>query len=452
MVHLRFERGTLSLDGHVENLKGVLWDARSSSFRAAAHRFRSIAEACEANGVAVSGDLRERWPRLPRSSAALGLRPYQEQALAAWNAGGQRGLVVLPTGAGKTRIATAAIMETGLPAAILCPTRVLASAWVADLEARLGERVGCVGDGKHVVARITVFTFESAYRHMDRLGDGFGLLVVDEVHHFGGGFRLEALESCAAIARMGLTATAPERRTEAAATLDDLVGPVVFEMSFGELVGEHLAPLTMMRRRVELDPYERAIYAEKTRLFQEMRRAFFRTNRGADYAALVKSISGVVGGARVLRDHADAMELAAFPRAKRRIVAELLEAHRGDRTIVFTAYAENAYRVARDNLVPVIAAETSARERESILTKFREGTLRAIASARVLNEGVDVPDANVAIIVAGTLGPREYVQRIGRVLRPARDKHALVYELVTDATSDERHALVRGRHAPQTSH
>lgn len=452
MVHLRFDRGTLSLDGDVDNLKGVLWDARSSSFRAAAHRFRSIAEACEANGVAVSGDLRERWPRVQRSSAPLGLRPYQRRALEAWNASGQRGLVVLPTGAGKTRIATAAIMETGLPTAILCPTRVLASAWVADLESRLGERIGCIGDGKHLVERITVFTFESAYRYMDRLGDAFGLLVVDEVHHFGSGFRLEALEACAAVARLGLTATAPEPKSEGAATLCELIGPLAFEMSFGDLVGEHLAPLTMMRQRVELDPFERAQYAEKTRAFHEMRKAFFRANRGADYPALARAIGGIVGGWRVLRDHAEATELAAFPRAKQRIVAELLEAHRSDRTIVFTAYAENAYRVAADNLVPVIAAETSARERESILTRFREGKLRAVASARVLNEGVDVPDANVAIIVAGTLGPREHVQRIGRVLRPGLNKHALVYELVTEATSDERRAIVRGRHAPQASH
>jgi superfamily II DNA or RNA helicase len=146
---------------------------------------------------------------------------------------------------------------------------------------------------------------------------------------------------------------------------------------------------------------------------------------------------------RALRDHAHAKALASFPSAKRTLVRSLLERHRDDRSIVFTAFAENAYDVAIDNLVPVIAAETARRERHDILSRFRAGTVRAIASARVLNEGIDVPEARVAIIVAGTLGEREYVQRVGRVLRPAPGKRALVYELVSIGTSDARRAPVR---------
>lgn len=86
-----------------------------------------------------------------------------------------------------------------------------------------------------------------------------------------------------------------------------------------------------------------------------------------------------------------------------------------------------------------------------ILDQFSKGTLRTIASARVLNEGIDVPDARVAIIVAGSQGKREHVQRIGRVLRPAPGKHALVYELVTAETSDARRAHTRGKNAPGSS-
>jgi superfamily II DNA or RNA helicase len=144
------------------------------------------------------------------------------------------------------------------------------------------------------------------------------------------------------------------------------------------------------------------------------------------------------------------MELASFPRAKRRLVGELLGRHREDKSIVFTAFASNAYAIARDNLVPVICGETQARERKAIFEAFREGRVRAVASARVLNEGIDVPDARVAIIVAGTLGAREHVQRIGRVLRPSEGKTALVYELVTAETSDETRARKRGKHAPRS--
>jgi superfamily II DNA or RNA helicase len=112
---------------------------------------------------------------------------------------------------------------------------------------------------------------------------------------------------------------------------------------------------------------------------------------------------------------------------------------------VFTALAGDACEVARELLVPVITAETSRRERTEILDRFREGRYRVIVSARVLNEGIDVPDARVAILLAGRLGLREHVQRIGRVLRPSPGKRALVYELVTAGTIDDRRANARRR-------
>jgi superfamily II DNA or RNA helicase len=75
-------------------------------------------------------------------------------------------------------------------------------------------------------------------------------------------------------------------------------------------------------------------------------------------------------------------------------------------------------------------------ERNHTIARFRQGTLRALVSARVLNEGFDVPDADVAVIVAGRLGEREYVQRVGRLLRPVPGKRARIYELLARGTSD----------------
>jgi superfamily II DNA or RNA helicase len=446
---LRFERGTIVIDGAwADHLPGVLWDPRSSSRRAAAHRFGALLAEASLREQRLSGDLRARWSCAPRSTRELGLRSYQSQALAAWAAFDRRGVIVLPTGAGKTRVAIAAILEAGVPSAVLCPTRALAAAWKAELERWVGAPIGVISDGQRLLERITVLTFESAYRHMDSLGDRFGLLVVDEVHHFGGGVRAEALEACAAVARLGLTATAPPRRSEALAAIEELVGPVVFEMGFADLAGTHLADVTLSRVAVRLEPDERAAYERGVRRYEELARAFRRAYPGGDYASLVRAIAGTSDGRRALRTNAAAQELAAFPRGKRRLVAELLSRHEGDKSIIFTAYAENAYQLSVDNLVPVITGETGARERQSILEQFSKGALRAVASARVLNEGIDVPDARVAIIVAGTQGPREHVQRIGRVLRPSPGKRALVYELVTVETTDARRAHARGRHAP----
>ena len=444
---VRFDRGTLELGPELPRIPGEHWDRRSATRRLPAYRYAEILAQIAASGGVDGDELRNAWPAQARDTAFLELRSYQREALAAWSAFSRRGVVVLPTGAGKTRVAIAAICETGVPAAILCPTRALAAAWVTELARCLGEPIGMVGDGEHRIERVTVMTFESAFRKMDELGKHFGLLVVDEVHHFGSGARMEALEASPAIARLGLTATAPERGSEAAARIEDLVGPVVFEMTYGDLVGTHLAPLEIIRISVRLDDDERETYAAKTRAFGELRRSFFRTYPGADLASLLRALGRSPEGLQALRDHARARELAGFPRAKRALVRTLLERHQEDRTIVFTALAASAYEVATDNLVAVIAAETSVRERQSILERFRAGTLRAIASARVLNEGIDVPEARVAVIVTGTHGEREHVQRIGRVLRPAPGKRALVYELLTAGTADARRVALRGRHA-----
>lgn len=421
--------------------------------RRPAYHFAEVASRADALGYTLEGDLRSGWAKeeldesSPRDLDRLGLRPYQEEALERWERARRRGIIALPTGAGKTRVAIAAIVTCGLPALVLVPTRVLLRAWVQQLEELLGGRIGVVGDGASQLERVTVMTFESAYRRLDFFGDRFGLLVVDEAHHFASPTRAEALEASAAIARLGLTATAPPATTEGAARLRDLIGPVVMEVEMEALVGKHLAPLEIVALPVELEPAERAEYEAKSAPFLEARRMYFRQNRFADYNDMLRELARHELGRQLLRDWARASRLACFPRAKLRLIASLLEQHRADRSIVFTSHVDDAYAVAEESLIPVITGEVGARERKRILARFKDGALRAIASARVLNEGVDVPDARVAIVASGALGPREHVQRIGRVLRPAPDKTALVYELITRATVDER--LAAGRRRPK---
>jgi superfamily II DNA or RNA helicase len=117
-------------------------------------------------------------------------------------------------------------------------------------------------------------------------------------------------------------------------------------------------------------------------------------------------------------------------------VAELLARHAAARVLVFTADNATAYAVAREQLVMPITCDIPRAERAHALERFRRGELRALVSARVLNEGIDVPDAEVAVVVGGAQGEREHVQRVGRLLRPVEGKSAVVYELVMRGTSE----------------
>ncbi|MEK7770743.1 MAG: helicase-related protein, partial [candidate division NC10 bacterium] len=131
-----------------------------------------------------------------------------------------------------------------------------------------------------------------------------------------------------------------------------------------------------------------------------------------------------------------ARRLVAFTQAKRRALHALLARHPDSRVLIFTADNETAYAIAREHLVMPLTCDIGRRERDDVLQRFRRGDLRALVSARVLNEGLDVPDADVAMVVGGALGEREHVQRVGRLLRPGEGKRALVYELVTRNTME----------------
>src|SRR5204862_4715947 len=87
------------------------------------------------------------------------LRPYQEQAVDAWHAFDRRGVVCMPTGSGKTRVAIAALAASRLSALVLCPTRALLVEWERTLSRWYGGPIGIVGDGEERVEAITVMTF-----------------------------------------------------------------------------------------------------------------------------------------------------------------------------------------------------------------------------------------------------------------------------------------------------
>jgi superfamily II DNA or RNA helicase len=114
----------------------------------------------------------------------------------------------------------------------------------------------------------------------------------------------------------------------------------------------------------------------------------------------------------------------------------LLVEHAADRMIIFTNDNETVYRIAQDFLVPAITHRTPIRERKELLDGLREGRYRALATSRVLNEGVDIPEANVAVVMSGSASVREHVQRLGRILRRAQGKRAVLYELVAEDTME----------------
>ena len=447
-MRLTFDRGTVVIEDPTEDfdpaaLTDLKWDPRVGKHRAPACQAYAIVSELRRRGRMIDAAPR---PGLgaPSGFRPVDLRPYQAAALGAWRLAGRRGLIALPTGSGKTQVALSAIATTRTPCLCLVPTRALLAQWLTALAAIYDGPLGRFGDGERVLAPVTVATFAGAYRHMARLGDRFGLLIVDEAHHFGQGRQDEALEMSIAPLRLGLTAT-PPAPGPCATRLRALLGPVVFQRSISELTGPYLAPLERITWYLDLDPRERREYDALRGVYRQAWHAFVGNHLGAKWEDFLRHAAQTDEGRRGVAAWRRSRRLLGFPRRKREALALLLARHRKDRTLVFVADNETAYAVAREHLIMPLTCDIGRRERQDVLERFRAGDLRALVSAQVLNEGLDVPDAAIGIVVAGRLGEREHIQRIGRLLRPGEGKRAVVYELVVGQSSEAREAERRGR-------
>ena len=457
VMRLQFDRGTILItdvagDVDLGEAPGVLWDPRVHAHRVPASGYEALKAWLAEVGVRF---VDVAWPARQATDgwSDIELRPYQEAALCAWELAQRRGVIVLPTGSGKTRLALAAMARTRFHTLCLVPTRVLLDQWLREIERVYKGSIGCYGDGIRELAPLTVATYESAYRYMDRLGNHFDMLIVDEAHHVGSGLHDETLEMSMAAARLGLTAT-PRRGDTGADRLAKLVGPTVYELAIGDLTGRFLASFDVIALYLELTAEERATYTSLMSAFDSVYARFRRLAPEATWPDFARAAARTAEGRRALSAWREARSLVAFTQAKRRVLDSLLTRHRSARVLVFTADNKTAYTIARDQLIMPLTCDIGRKERDEVLDRFRRGELRALVSARVLNEGLDVPDADVAIIVGSALGEREYVQRVGRLLRPGEGKRALVYELVTRKTIEVRQARRRrdglaARGAPQ---
>ena len=220
--------------------------------------------------------------------------------------------------------------------------------------------------------------------------------------------------------------------------LDALLGSVVYQRGPAELSAEgHLAKFREKRIYVNLQPEEALRYAA---LMTEWKWFIARNRgmlaRGGDFFGELIRRSGSDPSARqALRAHHQARMIALNAEAKLGEVARLLAQHRSDKVLVFSEYTALVDKISRALALPAITYRTAPDERKAILQAFRNGGYSKLVAGRVLNEGVDVPDANVAIVVSGNSTPREHIQRLGRIIRP-KQQEALLYELVTRYTSE----------------
>ncbi|MDL0126660.1 DEAD/DEAH box helicase family protein [Halobacterium salinarum] len=474
-MHLEFDDGTLLLRNAPEGAPYAVWDDRVDEFRAQAHRYRSLLDWADEWQTDSSDDGQSTLQQSARRPHALDLedsarsypdlaltptiqvdpRHYQQAALEAWRKHERRGSVVLPTGSGKTFLGLQAIMDAGVATLVVVPTIDLMNQWHATLTNAFGDQlpngVGVLGGGSHEITAVTVTTYDSAYRYVNEYGDQFGLLIVDEVHHLPAPTYRQIPEMMIAPYRLGLTATY-ERADDKHEMLEELLGPVVYEENVDALAGEFLSEYETIHLEVELTPEERQQYDTEYEIYREYVDSHeFDIWKERGYQEFLRRSSYDSQGRRALIAKQRAETIARTAHKKLDTLDTLIKQHHDDRVIIFTANNDFAYDISQEFIVPCITHQTPTDERTDLLERFRTGEYSMLVTSQVLDEGIDVPAANVGIILSGSASKRQYAQRLGRILRPTDDRQpARLYEIIA-ANTKERYVSQQRRQGVNSS-
>jgi len=346
------------------------------------------------------------------------VRRYQQEAADGFWHGGS-GVVVLPCGAGKTIVGTAAMARAQATTLILVTNTVAARQWRSELlrrttltEAEIGEYSG----QRKEIRPVTIATYQvmttrrkGVYRHLDLFdARDWGLVIYDEVHLLPAPvFRFTA--DIQARRRLGLTATLV-REDGREGDVFSLIGPKRYDAPWKDIESQGwIAPADCVEVRVTLSDHERLTYATA--------------------------------------EPDERYRLCSTADTKTRVVEKLVSRHRGEQVLVIGQYLDQLDELGERLDAPVVKGETTVRERERLFAAFRTGEITLLVVSRVANFSVDLPEATVAIQVSGTFGSRqEEAQRLGRVLRPKADgRTARFYAVVARDTVDQDYAAHRQR-------
>lgn len=448
---LTFDRGTLILHPPPRGqdwITHAVWDDRIERFRIPAWHYRSLIETLKGDCTEINDQAKAFQTLELIPSLTMPPYPHQTEALEAWMAGGRRGVVVLPTAAGKTYLAQLAMQATPRSTLITVPTLDLMHQWYAHLVAAFPDaEVGLLGGGSRDRSPILVATYDSAAIHAERLGNQYGLLICDECHHLPSDFNRVVAEYAIAPYRLGLTAT-PDRSDGRHGDLDQLLGTVVYFRTAQDLAGQALAHHETVQIRVELSQQERERYdhlIQTRNQFLQQSNIWLGSLQG--WQKFVQASARSKAGRRAMLAHQEAKAIALGTDAKLRVLADLIAQHYPEQTLIFTNDNATVYRISQEFLIPALTHQTPVKERHEILQRFRQGTYRTLIASHVLNEGVDVPEARIAIVLSGSGSNREYIQRLGRVLRRStQEKTAILYEVIAQETAEEQ--VSKRRHTP----
>ena len=446
LANLDYDSGTLLLDAWTETAvqrifgQGIwVWDSRVRRWRTDACNYRLVRDVLATRNYGTI-DRVPQWQTVNWSKIEIPpLRSEQQKAVDAWQQT-RRGIVVMPTGTGKTEVAIQLMASGRCSTLVIAPVRDLMYQWHRRIFRALGYDAGILGDNRFSVKPITVTTYASACIHLAELGNRFQLLVFDECHHLAGPLRSDAARCSIASDRLGLTATwnpdVVNTNTAGVVRWDDILGPVVYELGISDVRGRTLAEYEVVRIPVALSDLERSRYDQLSEHVSDYVLQRRTDDPGFCWQDLCAETQSSQVASRILRAFREKQSIEERAEEKLRVLEDLFRLHPGERMIIFTGSNAMAREVSLRFLIPCLLSHCGKRERLDYLEGLRDGVYPAIVANQVLDEGVDLPELKIAVILGGKGSTRQAKQRLGRILRRQGEAKAILYEVVTSDTRE----------------
>lgn len=444
---LRFDGGTLLWGGRFSDQPPAhsrvvwVWDRRVNAWRCDAIAYEAV-RSLRNESRQNTGDTVPEWQTVRwNKSAVHPLRPEQLDAVQAWMKT-RRGVIVMPTGTGKTEVALSIMQQTAISTLVVSPVRDLMYQWHRRILQSLGYDAGIIGDSVFSVRPVSVTTYDSACIHMERLGAKFGLIIFDECHHLPGDVRRDAARMSAAPFRLGLTAT-PERSDGKHTDLDWLIGPRVYEMQIAHARGKMLADYDVVRIPVHLTDAEQKRYDALSRQVRHFIVERRKTDPRYSWDQLCADTGKDPMARRALLAYQQKRAVEDRALEKLRVLEDLFRLHAGSAIVIFAGSNAMARDVSVRFLIPCLLNHCGKKERLEVLNGLQDGSYPALVCNQVLDEGVDLPEVKVAVVIGGMASTKQAKQRLGRILRKRGNSRAILYEVVCSDTQEESRSRQR---------
>ncbi len=409
-------------------------------------RIVDVPDAVRRKMIEIAPDTVDGLDLTPEASAKkVALRPYQSEAVRSWMGHDKQGILEMATGTGKTYTAITCLRETlretkRLAVVITCPFLHLIDQWnrnlrsfglfglglhggIRDWPDRLANKVldFNLGVSKKAIIITTHDTFSSAkFRAIMSELHGSILLIADEVHWLGAPERREGLLQNYSM-RLGLSAT-PERwlDDEGTSIVASYFGGTIYEFPLSKAIPDYLVPYRYYPHFVQLDGSELEHYKRMT-------------------AKIAREYSGDKQDDRRLAFELYCIlrqKIVVNARQKYQALEHILDSMQDIGHCLIYCSEQQIDRVSdilnsRGIVQHRFTAGENPRQREALLESFEQGNCQVLVAMKVLDEGVDVPDTRIAIILASSGNPRQYIQRRGRILRKAPGKdHAIIHDII----------------------